>query len=329
MNRRHGHLFIVREWGKELGFNIEIEKCLRESYGNSNVEVVIIPNTANILEFFVNLISDKRPQRVYVDTRIFIVNAAFASLTRHLVEVSAIRKLLKSTNVTPVCLMTDALKAPGYLLIAELLVHGIGVLVPGGADSPLRGFAPKSRTKPYFNPISIETSQLLKNTVIEKSKDLYLGGLMYEPRKTFIESVLNELEGSAIDITVLPKRANSYLDYLSELSKFRLVLNTNFVVNSKRKHMVARNIETMHVGSLLLTQNTDLLSELFTEGKHYVNMESASDAAAKVKYFLKNRDEAQSIALAGQEKAMNYAKEQYFMTLINEKINKLGLENYR
>ena len=317
---------MVRQWGRDLGFNLEIEKCLREFHGDENVETIVIPNNANILEFFANLVSSKMPKRIYLDTRIFIVDASMLSLTKHLVEVSAVHNLFKSTKVIPVCILTDALKAPGYLLVAELLVHGIGVLLPGGADSPIRGFCRKSRTKAIFNPISFETGKLLKNSVIEKSKDLYLGGLMYEPRKSFIENVANELNDSGIDLTLLPKKSNSYIDYLTELSTYRIVLNTNYVVNSEEKNMVARNIETLHVGSLLLTQNTPLLEELFTEGEHYINMESPSDAAEKVKYFLKNRDEADTIALAGQEKALHYAREKYFMSLVTNKIDELNLE---
>ena len=328
MIRKYGYLLIVREWGKDLGFNLEIEKSLREHHGDESVEVIIIPNDANIFEFFVNLISDKMPKRIYLDTRIFIVDATVLSLMWHLTEVSAINRLLKSSKVLPVCILTDALKAPGYLLVAELLVHGIGVLLPVGADSPLRGCSRKSRTSPTINPISFETAEFLKNSVIVKSKDLYLGGLMYEPRKTFIENVVKELSGSGIAPTLLPKKSDSYLEYLTELSRYRIVLNTNFAVNSTKKHMVGRNMETLHVGSLLLTQDTKLLRELFTEGEHYINMESVSDAAEKIKYFLKNRDEAHAIAIAGQEKALHYAKEHYFMSLVNRKIDGLNLEAY-
>lgn len=329
MNGSHGNLLIVREWGKDLGMNLEIEKCLREFHGNANVEVIIVPNNANILEFFANMVSIKMPKRIYLDTRIFIVDAAITSLMRHLTEVSAVNKLLKSLQVIPVCILTDALEAPGYLLVAELLVHGIGVLLPGGADSPIRGFSRKSRTKPTFNPISFETGEFLKNSSIEKSKDLYLGGLMYEPRKTFIKEVVSELNGSGIELTLSPKKSDSYIDYLTELSRFKIVLNTNFVVNSKEKNMVGRNIETLHVGSLLLTQNTTLLTELFTEGEHYINMNSAADAASKIKYFLENPDEAEAIAMAGREKALHYAREQYFMNLVNKKIDELNLENHK
>ena len=63
MNQKYGHLFIVREWGKDLGFNLEIEKCLREYHGDENVEVIIIPNDANIFQFFVNLIFHKMPKK--------------------------------------------------------------------------------------------------------------------------------------------------------------------------------------------------------------------------------------------------------------------------
>lgn len=323
MNLSNRYLFVVREWGKDLGFNLEIEKCLREFHGNDNVEVFIIPNNQNIVSFFVNLISIRKPKRIYMDTRIFIVDAALLSLTRHLTEVSVVNRLLKSSKVLPVCIQTDALKAPGHLMISELLVHGIGVLVPLGANSPIRGFSPNSRVHDSFNPISFETATFLKNLAMRKSKDLFLGGSLYEPRKSFINSVIDQLHASDIDIEVLPKKTNRYIDYLIELSKFRIVLNTNFVVNSDKKHMVGRNIETLHVGSLLLTQNTPRLEMLFTEGEHYINMESPADAATKIKYYLEHQEEANRIALAGQIKALSYARESYFLNSINRKIHEL------
>ena len=329
MDKSSGYVFVVRDWGRDLGFNLEIEKCLREFHGHENVELIAIPNNASIFEFFTNMMSSKMPKRIYLDTRIFIVDATMLSLAKHLAEVSAVHNLFKSTKVTPVCMLTDVLKAPGFLLVGELLVHGIGVLIPMGADSQIRGMSPKSRTKPIFNPISVETGEFLEKSNVKKSKDLYLGGLMYEPRKTFIERIVSDLSGTEIELSLVSKKSDGYTDYLTELSRYRIVLNTNFVVNSKEKHMVGRNIEVLHAGSLLLTQNTNLLEELFTEGEHYINIESPSDAAEKIKYFLKNQDEAQAIATAGKEKALNYAKEQFFMKLVNKKIDELNLESYQ
>ena len=317
------HLFIVREWGENLGANQEVLKCLIQFYGAAKVEIAVIPNGANIVDFFRNIVMLKNPSRIYVDTRIFIVDASMYSLTRHLTDVSIINRILKSAKVLPVCMLTDSLKAPGYLLVAELLIHGIGVLIPWGEDSPLHGFSPNSRVDDSYNPISFETASFLKNLAPKKSKDLFLGGLLYEPRKSFIESVVKELHDSEIEISVLPKKTDSYINYLSELSKFKIVLNTNFVVNSNKKHMVGRNIETLHVGSLLLTQNTPRLQRLFTEGVHYINMESPSDAAIKIKYYLKHQDKAQRIAIAGQEKAIEYSRESYFVRSIDRRIYEL------
>lgn len=317
------HLFIVREWGENIGANQEVLKCLIEFYGSKNVEIAIVPNEANIVDFFRNIVLLKNPSRIYVDTRIFIVDAAMFSLTRHLTDVSIINRILKANNIIPVCILLDALEAPGYLLVAELLIHRIGVLIPWGEDSPIHGFSPNSRVHDSYNPISFETASLLKNLAPKKSKELFLGGLLYEPRKSFIESVVKELHDSEIEISVLPKKTDSYINYLSELSKFKIVLNTNFVVNSNKKHMVGRNIETLHVGSLLLTQNTPRLQRLFTEGVHYINMESPSDAAIKIKYYLNHQDKAQKIAIAGQEQAIEYSRESYFVRSIDRKIYEL------
>lgn len=319
------HLFIVREWGENYGINQEILKCLIQFYGAKNVEIAVIPNEANIVDFFRNIVKLKNPSRIYIDTRIFIVNASMFSLTKHLADVSVVNRILKSNNIIPVCILLDALQAPGFLLVAELLIHRIGVLIPWGEDSPIRGFSPNSRVEDSFNPISYKTATFLKDLTPRKSRDLYLGGLLYEPRKSFIDGVINELQGSEIEITVLPKKTDSYIDYLTELSKFKIILNTNFIVNSNKKHMVARNIEALHVGSLLLTQNTPRLKRLFVEGEHYVNIESPFDAATKIKYYLNHQDEAQRIAMAGQKRVISYAKENYFVGSIDRKIDELKL----
>ena len=138
---------------------------------------------------------------------------------------SIINRILKANNIIPVCILLDALEAPGYLLVAELLIHRIGVLIPWGEDSPIHGFSPNSRVHDSYNPISFETALLLKNLAPKKSKELFLGGLLYEPRKSFIESVVKELHDSEIEISVLPKKTDSYINYLSELSKFKIVVN--------------------------------------------------------------------------------------------------------
>jgi len=318
--KRKSHIFLVREWGRDLGFNLEIGKCLEEYYGNENVEMIVIPNNVNIVNFFIQLISEKRPLRIYMDTRIFIVDASLNSLTGHLIDVSIVNRILNSAGIIPVCICTDPLQ-PGFILVAELLTRNTGILITMGADSTLHKFSDEIGVGATFNPISYSTGLLLKESTTKKSKNVYLGGNMYEPRVSYFNKVVLELKMSDVSVDILPKKANRYIDYLTEMSKFKIILNTNFISSLEKKHMVGRNVESFHVGSLLLTQNTPLLQRYFTEGVHYIDVGLPSDAAEKIIYYLMNPAEASRIALAGQEKALQYSRDQIFLNLVNLKIS--------
>ena len=324
MDSSNGNIFVVREWGKDLGFNLEIAQCLREFYGDNNVDVLVIPNTQNTIEFFRKVLITKNPQRIFMDTRIFIVDAAMPSLLKHLVEVSRLNRILRKAGKIPVCIITDS-KEPGFLLVAELLTHKIGIIVPTASKVSNCAVSRKSISDVVFNPISIETSCMIRNTPQQKVKDLYIGGLMYEPRKSFMEDVMHQLIGYPISIEVVPKRANLYKDYILELSAHKIVLNTNYIVDSMKTHMVARNIETLHSGSLLITQNTYLLEKYFTAGVHYIHVGSPLEAAMAVKYYLENEYERESISKAGQDKAIKYAESKMFTVKVERKLEEIGL----
>lgn len=324
MNRSNRNILVVREWGKDSGFNLEIAQCLREFYGNKNVDVVVIPNNNNALDFATKVIISKKPQRIFMDTRIFIVNAAMPSLLRHLVEVSKLNRILRKAGTIPICIITDSME-PGFLLVAELLTHKIGVIVPTASKVSTCAVSPRSISDVVFNPISIETSCMIRSTPQRKSKDLYIGGLMYEPRKSFMEAVIHELKGYPVSMEVVPKRANLYKDYILELTAHKIVLNTNYVVDSMKTHMVARNIETFHSGSLLITQNTYLLEKYFTAGVHYIHVETPLEAALAIKYYLENEQERRNIAKAGQDKANEYAESKIFAMAVERKLVEIGL----
>lgn len=314
------HILLVREWGRDLGFNLEIGKCLEEHYGNENVEIIVIPNNANIVNFFSQLISEKKPLRIYMDTRIFIVDATLYSLTGHLIDVSIVNRILNSAGIIPVCICTDA-QQPGFILVAELLIRNTGILINIGSESTQHKFSDEIGIGTTFNPISYGTGLLLKSSTTKKSKNVYLGGNMYEPRKSYFNKVALELSMSGVSVDILPKKANRYIDYLKEMSEFKIILNTNFIYGPETVQMVGRNIESLHVGSLLLTQNTPILQRFFTEEVHYIDVGLPSDAAVKIIYYLMNPAEASRIALAGQEKALQYARDQIFLNLVNLKIN--------
>jgi hypothetical protein len=322
-------IFIVREWGKDLGFNGEIHQYLKEYFGSDSVERIIIPNHANIKEIFRD-ISKLKPGAIYfVDTRIFIVNAYLSSLIRHLLEAVAINTLIKKARSSIVCIVTDS-KRPGFVLLADLLTHKTGIVVPIGGTLRAPKIPGRLSIEPIFSPISTSTATTLLQSKFTKKFDLYIGGMLYEPRKSYFDRVVKLLASSQINICMNPKKNDGYLEYLNELSKSRIVLNTNFIgdidnrlLSNRMKtkvHMVGRNIEVLHAGALLMTQSTQVLDRYFRDGIDYVSVSSPDDAARKIVYFLSNEDHRNQVARSGQMRACEYALEKAFLSQIVEKI---------
>lgn len=317
------HLFIVREWGSALGLNVELYKCLQEYYGKDKVIQVVVPNESNILVYILGMLRDYSPKTIWVDTRIFIVDAHIRNLHKHLKEVSQLNFILNKLNIVPICVMTDSLSAPGYQLVGELLIRNIGILIPLGANPRISGFSKNYQVLDVTNPISLETSDLLLAGSDQKSEDVYLGGLQYEPRRSFLLAVQSKLNDAGLTSKITQKTSNSYLDYLKEISRYKIVVNTNFIVNSNSKHMVARNIEALHAGSLLLTQRTPRLEKILSEGLHYIGIETPDDVVLKVIHYLKHEEEAREIAIRGQTLAHSYAKKNYFVRLVDLKVQEI------
>ena len=317
------HLFIVREWGLALGLNVELYKCLQEYYGKEKVTQIVVPNNSNILAHILELVTNHSPKTIWVDTRIFIIDAHILNLHQHLKEVSQLNSILKELGVVPVCIMTDSLSAPGYQLVGELLIRKIGVLIPLSADPRTKGFSRNNRVIDVTAPISNETSKLLLANSNVKTEEVYLGGLQYEPRRSFLLTVQRKLQEVGVTSRITQKSSNTYTEYLKEISRYKIVVNTNFIVNSSKKHMVGRNIETLHAGSLLLSQPTSRLDKLFDDGVHYVGVETPDDVVLKVLYYLKHEEEAREIAIRGQALAHSYAKENYFVRLVDSKVQEI------
>jgi len=325
INEGKKQLFVVREWGSELGFNLEIRKCLEEYHGPENVEFLIIPNKAKAHITILDAIQHFKPTNIYIDTRIFIVDAKVFNLARHLREVSTLNLELKKAGVRPICIVTDA-QAPGYCLVAELLTHRVGYIVPIGSDFRFQSRNRNLNQLPgMFNPISLSTAESLNQRTEIKTKDVFLGGNLYEPRKSYMTEVVKKLSSWDIQVEISSKKSSSYNDYLLELSQHKIVLNTNFIANSTKVHMVGRNIEALHSGALLITQDTPLLLKYFQRDQHYLHASSPTEAANLINYFLQNPLELSAIAKRGNEAALQFARDRYFVSTINKFIGQLYL----
>lgn len=319
-SKQTDHLFFVREWGSDLGFNFEVEHVLNDSYGTNKVLRVVIKNSESAYESLRVNILKYSPKRIYFDTRIFIVDAKLAPLMGHLLDCARINQLFVSNKVIPICFVTDP-NQPGYCLVADLITSNIGLMIPIAGDFSIKPHRGRKQLKSIFNPISINTCKRFMEKENSYKYDLYLGGSSYEPRKSYFEAVLKGIEHLGLRIYLASKELNSYDEYLNNIANSKIVINTNYIVNSvAKKHMVGRNIETFACGSMLITQNTSTLQSYFSEGRDYVAAETPIDAIREIERYHFDEAARSKIALSGQVKTLQYAEEQYFVGKIESEI---------
>jgi hypothetical protein len=188
-------------------------------------------------------------------------------------------------------------------------------MIPIAGDFSIKSHKGRKQIDSIFNPISIKTCKRFMETDSLFKYDLYMGGSSYEPRKSYFEAVLKGIEHLGLRIYLASKEMNSYDEYLNNISQSRMVINTNYIVNSlTKKHMVGRNIETFTCGSMLITQNTSTLQKYFREGRDYVAAESPADAIREIEKYHFDDSARSRIALSGQLKTLQYAEEHYFVT---------------
>jgi hypothetical protein len=321
-SKQTDHLLIVREWGSQLGFNSEIESSLIDFYGEDKVSRVVITNSESVIESLRTYILKYAPKRIYFDSRIFISNAKLMPLTGHLLDCARINQLFITSKVIPICFVTDP-NQPGYCLVADLITSNIGLMIPIAGDFSIKPHKGRKQSKSIFNPISINTCKRFMGNENSYKYDLYLGGSSYEPRKSYFEAVLKGIEHLGLRVYLASKELNSYDEYLNNIANSRIVINTNYIVNSiTKKHMVGRNIETFACGSMLITQNTSTLQSYFSEGRDYVAAETPIDAIREIERYHFDDAARSKIALNGQVKTLQYAEEHFFVGKIESEIGK-------
>jgi len=314
------HLLVIREWGSDLGFNSEIENSLSEFYGGDKVRRVVIRNSENVYESLRASILQYSPKRIYFDTRVFIPDARIVPLIGHLLDCARVNQLFNSHGVIPICFVTDP-NQPGYCLVADLITSNRGLMIPIAGNFSIRSHKGRKQLESIFNPMSIKTCKRFLDEANSYQYDLYIGGSSYEPRKSYFEAVIKGVEHLGLRIYLASKELNTYEEYLNTISQSRIVINTNYIVNSlTKKHMVGRNIETFTCGSMLITQNTSTIQNYFREGKDYVSAEFPSDAIREIERYHFDDSARSRIALSGQLRAFQYAEEHYFVAKIDKEL---------
>ncbi|MCW5296895.1 glycosyltransferase family 1 protein [Herbaspirillum lusitanum] len=94
------------------------------------------------------------------------------------------------------------------------------------------------------------------------------------------------------------------LNMYKALARSRITLNRHINVAENNANNM-RLFEATGVGTLLLTDRKDNLSELFEVGKEVVAYSSQEEAAELIRYYIDHPAEAKAIALAGQKRTLS------------------------
>ena len=324
MNNQPGMVLLVtRQWGSNAGFNTELKKCLIEYWGTDQVKHLELISGENLLDAILNITEEFDFKFLIIDSRSCIVDARIPALFSHLQNARTLNLICKERSIVPICILTDPLM-PGFALVGDLVTYRNGIVVPITASVPFSKFLLRKSTKALGTPISRSTFFELEKALSGAPKlfDLFLGGSIYEPRKSYFEAVVEKLNGSGIRIQLHPKASDTYFEYLQGLSSARMVLSTNFLQlpGSKKLHLLGKSLETLHIGSLLLTQSTPDLTRNFDEYEDFVPVTNAADATEKILFYYQNEEERSRIAGNGYAKARQMASNKYFFSEIDRSL---------
>ena len=152
-------------------------------------------------------------------------------------------------------------------------------------------------------------------------------GSNYEPRKSFLEMLANELHQTGHRMEIQGRELGSERvsdeEYWRRVSSALINITTAMPVNMKGNdwewvpHLVYRYLEVLAAGSLLLAPAVPGVERYFKPGKHFVAFNSVEHAAEQARYFLDNPKDVEKIRLAGHRRACELISVQSFWVQID------------
>ena len=145
---------------------------------------------------------------------------------------------------------------------------------------------------------------LYKNLNLPKIYDVSFVGRCYGERQEFVE----KLKRQGIKVTTFGQGWENgsripQTDLIRLYNQSKISLNLSFSGNHTYT-IKGRDFEAPGCGSLLLTKDSKEIAEYFVPDEEIVTYRTANDAAAKIKYYLRNEDEREKIAKKGYERVM-------------------------
>lgn len=292
----------------------ELYRSASEYFGSDSVIKVVIDKTIPYIPQVKEVLSNPKITHYLYDPRTGRQDywGAFSESVR-------IAILFARFRVVPVVYLTD-LSHRLWRCQAAAASTASGAVVTFMMPKQVQPIFPHRRlVGPSLMPFSVETLENLQRSRLDLiaaasiKRLVRFTGSLYEPRTTFLRHFKAALETTGHCVEVLGRELGSPRvtddEYWRRLSSAEIVITTSDQAVqagtdwTSIPHMVYRYLEVLASGSLLLAPPVPGVSRYFKPGKHFVSFESLDDAIEKARFYLDKPQEAETIRMAGHERA--------------------------
>lgn len=148
--------------------------------------------------------------------------------------------------------------------------------------------------------------------------NIFFKGFWYFPKRIkFLKKFYEKTISNILNSTRISQE-----EVIKVFNQSRINLNFTLTSNKETIELKGRNFEIPGCGSFLLTGYAPHLEDYYEIGKEVVCFDDIEDLKTKIKYYLKNEEEREKIALAGYLRTINeHTYEKRFNAILNRIFN--------
>ena len=240
---------------------------------------------------------------------------------------------LSFKRITPICVLTDFPVRRWRRQVSIVSARkGLVVLIanPSALGRPIAH-------RRFFGPLPMALSAETVNKLGQGAKrptekqprdEVLFVGSLYEPRKSFIESVQEGLKENGIDLVIqgraLGEKRSADQTYWRSIQRADIVITTARQVGGlgidrvASTHMIYRAIEVPAAGSVLAIEQVESMQRYLVPGEEFVEFNSVEDAVAQIQYLLRvNPTRLAEIARSGRTRVQHLSAAHTYWTIID------------
>lgn len=240
---------------------------------------------------------------------------------------------LSFKRITPICLLTDF---PVRRWRRQVSVVSSRKGIVAVLANPRSLARPRAHGR-FFGPLpmalSTKTVTMLRQSPNRptgqqpRAEVLFIGSL-YEPRKSFIESVTEGLREKGIDLViqgrVLGEKRSANETYWRSIQRADIVITTARQVGGlgidtvASTHMIYRALEVPAAGSVLAIEQVESMQRYLEPGQDFIEFNSVEDAVTQIHSLLRmNPKRLGEIARSGRARVKHLSAAHTYWTIID------------